>query len=162
MFKQFRDTKYFVSEEGVVKSFYSVGGDNRFKKGKPSSNSERIVGKGKSNGYYVVKPKNSNGWFVHQMVMEVWGPNCPGNDYVIDHIDEDKTNNHIKNLQWITRGENVSKSETLTHRTRKLNSDDADEIRKKYKPRVYTRQQLADEYGVSLSTIKSILIGQYY
>jgi hypothetical protein len=162
MSKQFRDTKYFVSEEGVVKSFYSVGGDNRFKKGKPSSNRERIVGKGKSNDYHVVKPKNHNGWLVHQMVMETWGTSKPEGDYVIDHIDENKTNNHINNLQWIERGENIRKSAMITGRSRKLTLEDADEIRNKYKPRSYTRQKLADEYGVSISTIKSILIGRYY
>ena len=112
MFKQFRDTKYFVSEEGVIKSCYPVGGDNRFKKGKPTSNQERIVGRGKSCGYHVVKPKGHNGWYVHQMVMETWGQSQPEGDYVIDHIDEDKTNNHIDNLQWLERSANVIKSRT--------------------------------------------------
>ena len=29
---------------------------------------------------------------------------------VVDHIDEDKTNNYANNLQWVTIGENISKS----------------------------------------------------
>ena len=162
MYRKFRDTEYYVSAGGIVLSRYYVGGDNRFKKGKVSSNRERIVGKGECNGYKVVRTRNKNCWLVHQMVMELYGPNRPGNDYVIDHIDEDKTNNNITNLQWITRGDNVRKSQTLTHRSRKLTSKDADEIRKKYQPRVYTREMLAEEYRVSLSTIKSILKLQYY
>lgn len=107
--KQFRDTLYYVTEEGVVISRYPVGGDNRFKKGKPSKNNERIVGKGESVGYKVVKPKSKSGWYVHAMVMECFGPPKPEGDYVIDHIDEDKHNNHISNLQWLPRGENVRK-----------------------------------------------------
>lgn len=162
MFKKFRDTEYYVSPEGIVLSRYSMGGDNRFKRGKVSSNRERIVGKGECNGYKVVRTRSKDCWLVHHMVMELYGTNRPGFEYVIDHIDEDKSNNNINNLQWITRGENVKKSETLTHRSRKLTVDDANEIRKKYQPRVYTREMLAEEYGVSLSTIKSILKLQYY
>jgi hypothetical protein len=162
MFKKFRDTEYYVSEEGIVISRYLVGGDNRFKNGKTSSNIERVVGKGECNGYKVVRTRSKDCWTVHRMVMELYGPECPGKGYVIDHIDEDKTNNNISNLQWITRGENVRKSETLTHRSRKLTAKDADEIRKKYQPRKYTREMLAEEYGASLSTIKSILKHQYY
>lgn len=162
MFKKFRDTEYYVSPEGIVVSRYPVGGDNRFKKGKVSKNAERIVGKGECNGYKVVRTRNKDSWLVHQMVMELYGPNRPDVHYVIDHKDEDKSNNNISNLQWITRGDNVRKSEMLTCRSRKLSSDEANEIRKKYQPRKYTRDMLAEEYGVSLSTIKSILKHQYY
>jgi hypothetical protein len=162
MYKKFRDTEYYVSPEGAVLSRYPVGGDNRFKKGTSSSNQERIVGEGESNGYKVVKPKKHNGWLVHRMVMELYGPECPGKEYIVDHIDENKTNNHISNLQWITRGDNVRKSVSLTPHCRKATFQQADEIRCKYKPRIYTREMLAEEYGVSLSTIKSILKHQYY
>ena len=108
--KQFRDTNYYVSEDGIIVSRYLVGGDNRFKKGVESKNKERIVGKGKSNGYHVVKPKwNKSGFYVHQMVMECYGQPSPGLGFVIDHIDGDKSNNHISNLQWLSIGDNVRK-----------------------------------------------------
>ena len=152
MHKRFRDTEYYVSSEGTVISRYSIGGIVK----------DRVVGRGKTNGYHCIKPKRKSGWLVHQMVMELYGNDCPGKGYVIDHIDEDKTNNNINNLQWITRGDNVRKSEILTKRSRKLSQDDANEIRKKYQPRRYTRDMLSEEYGVSLSTIKSILKHQYY
>jgi hypothetical protein len=144
--KQFRNTFYFVSPEGSVIS--------------RAKGRERVVGRGKSNGYHCVKPRKKNGWLVHQMVMEVWGTPCPGEGYVIDHIDEDKSNNNISNLQWLKRGENVSKTLSLTQP--KLTKEQANEIRAKYKPRVYTRLQLATEYGVSESTIKDILARRYY
>lgn len=152
MYKRFRDTEYYVSAEGVVLSRYPVGGVVK----------DRVVGRGKTCGYLCVNPKGKSGWYVHQMVMELYGNNCPGKGYVIDHIDEDKTNNNISNLQWLTRGENSRKSERLSHRSRKLTEKDADEIRKKYQPRKYTVGMLAEEYGASLSTIKSILKHQYY
>ena len=109
-YTQFRDTLYYVTPEGLVFSHYPVGGDNRFKKGRPSKNQFRQVGRGKSAGYNVVKPKGHSGWYVHQMVMECYGQPKPDGDYVIDHIDENKQNNHVSNLQWLPRGENVRKS----------------------------------------------------
>ncbi len=86
-----------------------MGGDNRFKKGRPSKNQERVVGRGRSGPYRVVKPKSKSGWYVHQMVMECWGPPMPDDeqDWVIDHIDEDKDNNALTNLRWLTRADNV-------------------------------------------------------
>jgi hypothetical protein len=152
---RFRDTNYFVTPEGVVISRYAFGGYRG-----NSKNRERIVGRGKRAGYHVVRPRGNNGWLVHQMVMELYGLPCPGEGYVIDHIDEDKTNNNIANLQWLTRGENVAK--TLTELKRKLSKEQAEEIRLKYKPRVYTRLKLAAEYGVSEGTIKDVIAGRYY
>lgn len=38
---------------------------------------------------------------VHKIVMDLFGPPSPGKDYVITHIDKDKSNNHISNLRWI-------------------------------------------------------------
>lgn len=47
---------------------------------------------------------------VHKLVaLAFLGPR-PGDKWVIDHIDEDKTNNHRTNLQYITRSENQLKS----------------------------------------------------
>jgi hypothetical protein len=152
--KQFRDTNYFVSPEGIVISRYPYGGH----KGN-SKNRERVVGRGRSAGYHCVKTRRGDHWLVHQMVMELYGPPCPGEGYVVDHIDEDKTNNHIANLQWLKRGENVAKS---SHTRQKLTNEQANEIRLKYKPRIYTRLQLAAEYGVSEGTIKDVIAGRYY
>lgn len=158
--KQFRDTFYFVSEDGTVMSFYHVGTPARSKK---PSTTGRIVGTGKSGrGYRCVRTRHSGSWFVHQMVMELYGPPCPGEEYVIDHIDENKLNNHIDNLQWLKRGENVLKTFRKTRGTSVLTKEQASEIREKYVPRKYTRDMLAEEFGVSLGTVKDILAGRYY
>jgi hypothetical protein len=157
--KQFRDTLYFVCEDGTVWSFYSVGTPARSKQ---PATTGRIVGRGRSGGYHCVKPRNSSGWLVHQMVMECYGLPQPEGDYVIDHIDENKLNNDISNLQWIERGENVSKTFSQTRGTSRLTREQANEIREKFTPRVYTRKMLAEEFGVSEGTVKDILAGRYY
>lgn len=157
--KQFRDTLYYVCEDGTVWSFYRRGTPARSKQ--PASTGS-VVGTGKSSGYYCVKPRNSGGWLVHQMVMECYGPPQPDGDYVIDHIDEDKLNNSIQNLRWLKRGENVLKTFFVTRGTSLLTPEQASEVREKYLPRHYTRKMLAEEYGVSEGTIKDILRGRYY
>ena len=155
--RQFRDTQYYVSPTGSVISRYPMGGWQ----GK-SKNRERVIGRGKCAGYHVVRTRRKECWFVHQMVMELYGPPCPGEGYVIDHIDEVKTNNVTENLQWLLRGENVAKTTNLTRRFSKLTTEQADEIRARYRPRVVTRLQLAIEYGVSEGTIKDVIAGRYY
>ena len=43
---------------------------------------------------------------VHSLVMEVHGPEKPSEAHIINHIDGDKKNNHISNLEWVTPAEN--------------------------------------------------------
>jgi hypothetical protein len=46
---------------------------------------------------------------VHRLVAKAWLPN-PYLMETIDHIDADKTNNNVSNLQWLTRKENTRKA----------------------------------------------------
>lgn len=68
-----------------------------------------------SHGYYFFTPYN-NGIKTHIMVHKIMGilflGNSPDNTttIVIDHIDENKRNNNIKNLQLVSHRENIAKS----------------------------------------------------
>lgn len=66
-----------------------------------------------SNGYYQVtlwKNKKRKVFYVHQLVALCFlGHISNGLEYQIDHIDNDKTNNNLNNLQIITLRENSSK-----------------------------------------------------
>lgn len=46
--------------------------------------------------------------YIHRLVAECFVPNPLGNP-IVDHIDGDKTNNTVSNLQWVTNSENVKK-----------------------------------------------------
>lgn len=46
---------------------------------------------------------NRKGVLVHRLVMKHFGPDPPSSEHRwVNHIDGDKTNNHIRNLEWVT------------------------------------------------------------
>lgn len=54
-----------------------------------------------------IKPK---WYFIHRLVAATFLQAPESERLEIDHIDGNKTNNHYKNLQWVTHAENIRKS----------------------------------------------------
>ena len=50
-------------------------------------------------------------FLVHRLVANTFIPN-PGNKLEVNHIDSNKINNHISNLEWVTRDENARHAAT--------------------------------------------------
>jgi hypothetical protein len=60
------------------------------------------------NGYVVIYVNGSNPhWMLlHRLVMLTWKPTPEAEDLTVDHLDHNKRNNALSNLEWVTREEN--------------------------------------------------------
>lgn len=99
---------YDISDQGRVRS---VARTVCREGGKPRSLPERSMqGSIKSNGYVHVslrKPGEKQiKRHVHKLVAEAFLPRDPGKE--VNHIDGDKKNNCVSNLEWSTRAENMA------------------------------------------------------
>jgi hypothetical protein len=103
MVEEWREIKdfegiYEVSNFGNVRSLMSK--KDGFRNLKLSAN---------NTGYFMVRPhKGGLGKTckVHRLVAETFIPN-PYNKRTVNHIDGNKTNNHVSNLEWSTHSENT-------------------------------------------------------
>lgn len=171
--------RYSIDTNGNVYSFpKKQGKDNYTSKGKflkpqvlPSGYvrvSLSINGKSKSH-------------LIHRLVARTFIRNHD-NKPTVNHIDGDKKNNNVYNLEWATYSENhlhafknglmkisdkckefarvnIKKASMLN---RKLSIDDASEICEAYATGIFTQEDLAIPFGVNRKTISNLVRGVSY
>lgn len=113
----------------------------------------------KASGYlYVYLPLGQRGKTkairIHKAVAETFIPNPLKLEYV-NHIDEDKTNCNVSNLEWVTAKENTNKHLALnpTVNNRKLSKEAVEDILQSE----MSMSKLAKKYKVSKTTINNVI-----
>lgn len=98
---------YEISNTGKVKSLKRVINKSN---GKIQTVKERIIRNGTgTNGYYFANCRKDNKslfLYVHRLVALHFIP-AMGNKPMVNHIDGNKLNNNVNNLQWCTHSENM-------------------------------------------------------
>lgn len=124
------------------------------------------------NGYYRINLQLKSGirryYTIHRIVAIEFIPN---NDYnlQVNHINGDKSNNNIWNLEWVTASQNIKhafdhglktqyKGEECSWST--INNNQAEKIAQMICTQEYTYQEIADIIGCSKSVVGDIACGQ--
>jgi hypothetical protein len=151
--------KYQISNLGTIKTLDRLDSLGRFKKSvilKTTLDHDgyvRITLNGDSS-----KKKNFS---IHRLVMETFNP-ISEKSLQVNHIDGNKQNNNINNLEWITGKKNVIHSLQIglrpsgeDHPNAKLTNFQVKQIPELQK-QGYSLHTISKLYGVAYSTIKNI------
>jgi uncharacterized cupredoxin-like copper-binding protein len=145
--KQYKDTPYYVSEDGKV-----------FRDGKELK--QTIT----ERGYHRIKLSFKT-IRVHRVVAELYIPN-PDNKSDVNHKDGNKSNNSVSNLEWLTHKENMEHAKINNlmikgenHPKCKLNKKQVEYIKINYIPghKEYGMRALARKFNVSKQPIHDII-----
>ncbi len=147
---------YQVSNLGNVKSLF------RYKK---------VLNNTIHKGYYLIslcKNKKQLPQRNHRLVAIAFIPN-PENKPQVNHIDGNKLNNNVENLEWCTPKENTQhalliglKKVGCESGRSKLNKNQILEIRKTYNPKIISLNSLAKKFNVSKKAILLIIQNKTY
>lgn len=157
------ENEYLVSGDGEIYSLRS----GRTLKNQPDQLGYLRVVLSKDSKAYTKK--------VHRLVAESFlEPEEDKNE--VNHIDGDKTNNRVSNLEWSTRSDNMKHAHksglaNMQHfgvgednQNAKLKNNEVREIKARYKKgcKQNGSSALAREFGVAQSTMHDLVTGKYW
>lgn len=175
---------YQISNFGNVKSYpktWLCGGANNAPLNEFKHSGKILKQSLRSNGYFHVCLYNCNGYkqlSIHRLVCISFIKNTD-NKPCVNHIDGNKQNNNVCNLEWVTRSENQRHAVKLgliksgykntnykfkgeNNERAKFSNNEIIELRKLINSKLYTQIQLAKIYNVSQATISKIKLGKTY
>lgn len=119
-----------------------------------------------NNGYKMFWYQGKN-LYVHRFVATQYIPN-PDNLPEVNHKDGDKQNNHVDNLEWVTRKENHHHAMKMklwgrnVVNRRHFNDEQVQEIKKLYNEKKIGYRRLGKIYNVNKNRIRDLIKGYTY
>lgn len=160
--KQFRPD---VDEEAEIwrriDADYDVSNQGRVRHG------SRILSGSVHSDNYILATLHGKQIPVHRLVAEAFIPNYEKKPEV-NHIDGNKMNNAVDNLEWVTRAENkkhavdngLQPKPAKTYQG-KFTAEQREEIKRLWDSGMFSRRQLAIKYGVSHTCVNNIINDKY-
>jgi hypothetical protein len=148
MWKRYKQTRYFVSDDGKV--YNEITGVE--------------ISISRSDRYDKVKLQLNNKTYtkaVHRMVAETF-LESPLERKEVNHIDGNKRNNNVNNLEWVSHLENMQHaarnnlmSSGYAHKSAKLSEKDVEEIRILFSEGVCD-DEIVKKFGIGPGTVAKI------
>lgn len=147
--------EYFVSNYGRIKHNNKILSCSIHSDGYIFSTFRHI-----ETGKFVQRP-------VHRLVAEAFIEKAPNKKY-INHIDGNKMNNSVSNLEWCSQSENVKHAIQNNFVPKQINTykgkfteEERNKIKELWDLGTYSRRKLAELYGVSHTCISDIINDKY-
>lgn len=163
--------KYKIMEElKLIRDNYWATKDGRIYSTKRNRYLKQRVG---PRGYMMVNLSidgKCKTFTMHRLIASTFIPN-PDNKEQINHIDGNKTNNSIDNLEWCTASQNVTHAvntglyipaKGLATKNGRFSNEDILEIRRLYTEEHLSQYKIASIYNVTRSAIQQIVNNSTY
>lgn len=124
-------------------------------------------------GYPYVKLTKSGKVYkkqLHILVAQLFLPEHKNENLIVNHIDGNKENPKVTNLEWITRSENTKHAirtglQKLCYGSdngaTKMKFNDVEKLRAEYDAGTVTQKELAEKYGVSLVYVSNLITKKF-
>ena len=140
---------------------YDVSSEGRVRRGK------RILSGSVHDDHYIFVTLHGEQRPIHRLVAEAFLPNHEKKREV-NHIDGNKMNNSMDNLEWVSRSENQKHAvntnlqpKAVTTYKGKFSAEERDAIKRLYDSGMFSKRKLASKYGVSHTCINDIINDKY-
>lgn len=165
-----KEIKYFIPEVDKKKEEWKPTIEDKYymvsNEGRISHDGRILSGSIHKDGYIFVDIRGKS-YAKHRVVAKAFIPN-PDNKPFINHIDGNKQNNKIENLEWCTQSENIKhevkynlQPSGLSTYKGKFTPEQREEIKHFWDSGEYSRREIALMYGVSHTCINDIINDKY-